>query len=36
MLPENRDCFIEDILSGEQFSASHCNIIGQFDCEACT
>ena len=36
MLPEDWDCFIEDILSGEQFSSSHCNIIGQFDCEACT
>src|ERR1700722_7969840 len=31
MLPEDRDCFIEDILSGEQFSSSHCNIIGQFE-----
>src|ERR1700678_4484775 len=30
MLPEDWDCFIEDILSGEQFSSSHCNIIGQF------
>src|SRR5271167_2719143 len=29
MLPEDWDCFIEDILSGEQFSSSHCNIIGQ-------
>src|SRR5580693_8795303 len=28
MLPENWDCFIEDIFSGEQFSSSHCNIIG--------
>src|SRR5271170_6945377 len=35
MLPEDRDCLIEDILSGEQFSSSHCNIIAQFDCEAC-
>jgi hypothetical protein len=35
MLPEDWDCFIEDILSGEQFSSSHCNIIGQFDCQAC-
>jgi predicted SnoaL-like aldol condensation-catalyzing enzyme len=31
MLPEDWDCFIEDILSGEQFSSSHCNIIGQFN-----
>src|ERR1700684_3753966 len=30
MLPEDWDCFIEDILSGEQFSSSHCNIIAQF------
>ena len=30
MLPEDWDCFIEDVLSGEQFSSSHCNIIGQF------
>jgi len=30
MRPEDWDCFIEDILSGEQFSSSHCNIIGQF------
>src|SRR5580658_3915512 len=29
MLPEDWDCFIEDIFSGEQFSSSHCNIIGQ-------
>src|ERR1700685_2343760 len=35
MLPEDWDCFIEDTFSGEQFSSSHCNIIGQFDCEAC-
>src|ERR1700731_249224 len=33
MLPEDRDCFIEDILSGEQFSSSHCNIIAQFSPE---
>src|SRR5271154_5378438 len=31
MLPEDWDCFIEDILSGEQFSSSHCNIIRQFE-----
>src|SRR5580698_10158536 len=31
MLPEDWDCFIEDSLSGEQFSSSHCNIIGQFN-----
>src|SRR6266436_7028392 len=31
MLPEDWDCFIEDILSGEQFSSSHCNIICQFE-----
>src|SRR5271156_5807866 len=30
MLPEDLDCFIEDILSGEQFSSSHRNIIAQF------
>jgi hypothetical protein len=30
MLPEDGDSFIEDIFSGEQFSPSHCNIIGQF------
>jgi len=35
MLPEDWDCFIEDILSGEQFSSSHCNIIGQFTRGAC-
>jgi len=35
MLPEDWDCFIEDILSGEQFSSSHSNIISQFDCKAC-
>src|SRR6202163_4167670 len=35
MLPEHRDCFIEDILSGEQFSSSHCNIIGQFTRGTC-
>src|SRR5580704_828193 len=29
MLPEDRDCFIEDTLAGEQFSSSHCNIIGR-------
>src|SRR5271156_2108174 len=33
MLPEDWDRFIEDIFSGEQFSSSHCNIIGQFDSE---
>src|SRR5208282_2503982 len=31
MLPEDWDSFIEDILSGEQFSSSHCNIICQFE-----
>src|SRR5580658_845209 len=31
MLPENWDCFIEDIFSSEQFSSSHCNIIRQFE-----
>ena len=31
MLPEDWDCLIEDILSGEQFSSSHANIISQFD-----
>src|SRR5271156_3442291 len=31
VLPEDRDCLIEDILSGEQFSSSHGNFIGQFD-----
>src|SRR5882757_10575291 len=30
VLPKDGDRFIEDILSGEQFSSSHCNIIGQF------
>src|SRR5580658_6167112 len=30
MLPEDGDRFVEDIFSGEQFSSSHCNIIGQF------
>jgi hypothetical protein len=35
MLPKDGDRFVEDIFSGEQFSSSHCNIIGQFDCEAC-
>jgi hypothetical protein len=35
MLPEDRDCFIEDILSGEQFSSPHCNIIGQFTRGTC-
>jgi hypothetical protein len=30
VLPEDGDRFVEDILSGEQFSSSHCNIIGQF------
>src|SRR5882724_10027642 len=37
MLPEDRDCFIEDIVAGEQFSSSHCNIIiGQFTRAPCT
>src|SRR6202167_1465597 len=31
MLPEDWDCFIQDIFSGEQFSSSHCNIIRQFE-----
>src|ERR1700722_4578762 len=30
VLPEDGDRSVEDIFSGEQFSASHCNIIGQF------
>ena len=33
VLPEDGDRFVEDIFSGEQFSSSHCNIIGQFDSE---
>src|ERR1700728_5174466 len=35
VLPEDGDRFVEDIFSGEQFSSSHCNIIGQPDYEAC-
>jgi hypothetical protein len=35
MLPEDWDCFIEDILSGEQFSSSHRNIIAQFTRGTC-
>src|ERR1700722_16981712 len=31
MLPEDGNRFVEDIFSGEEFSSSHCNIIGQFD-----
>src|SRR5208282_4861521 len=31
MLPKDWDRFVEDIFSGEQFSSSHCNIIGQFE-----
>src|SRR5580698_3898608 len=29
MLPEDGNRFVEDIFSGEQFSSSHCNFIGQ-------
>src|SRR6266446_893830 len=29
VLPEDGDRFVEDIFSGEQFSSSHSNIIGQ-------
>ena len=32
---EDGDRFVEDIFSGEQFSSSHCNIIGQFTRGAC-